>query len=187
MESGKLIVYCGPMTAGKTTSLLNQVRKALEEEKKILVIKPEIDSRYALEDIKTHDGFSLKDVYSGKIHQLGIEDSISEELMDEVDIIFLDEIQFFKKIHLQLEEILLKGVSVFAFGLDQDSSGNPFGIMPFLLSMADKVEKLSSKCNICGKTATKTFRKQNIESNDQVLIGGAETYEPRCLFHWKNK
>ena len=65
-----------------------------------------------------------------------------------------------------------------------DSEGQGFGSMPFLLTLAANVYKLSSVCSVCGDEGTRTFRKLSASSSNQVLIGGNETYEPRCLEHW---
>ena len=36
------------------------------------------------------------------------------------------------------------------------------------------------------KTATKTYRTVD-NDNSRVLVGGAESYEPRCTEHWSRK
>ena len=98
---GKLETIVGAMFAGKTSELLKRILWAKHQSKKIIVIKPIIDNRYAQEKIITHNDlshecFSMKDwkhVHDNfKFHK------------DFVDVIFLDEIQFMKT-----DETLAKG------------------------------------------------------------------------------
>ena len=67
-------------------------------------------------------------------------------------------------------------------GLDLDSKGNPFGSMPYLLALADKVTKVAAVCMWCGEDATRSQRV--VDSTEQVLVGAADSYEARCLKHW---
>ena len=55
VKRGYLSVIAGPMFAGKSSSLLQQVLWLEHNQKKTLVIKPHIDDRYDPENIVTHD------------------------------------------------------------------------------------------------------------------------------------
>ena len=54
--SGSLKIIMGPMFAGKTTSLLNEISKY--NSKDILVINHSVDNRYENEKISTHITYS---------------------------------------------------------------------------------------------------------------------------------
>ena len=69
-------------------------------------------------------------------------------------------------------------------GLDKNYLGEPFGPMPQLLAIADEVVKLTAVCTVCGNPATFTVRK--VSDGKEVLIGGMESYEPRCRMHRLN-
>ena len=43
-----------------------------------------------------------------------------------------------------------RGVRVICAGLDTDFRGEPFGVMPELLSKAECVTKLNAICQVCG-------------------------------------
>ena len=84
-----------------------------------------------------------------------------------------------------LKKILQSGIDVVCAGLDQDSRGKPWETPSLLLGLADKITKIYGFCNVCGKEATKTFRK--IEGGERTQIGAADIYEPRCLKHWESR
>ena len=77
-----------------------------------------------------------------------------------------------------------RGVEIYAAGLDQDFRGEPFGVMPRLLALADGVRKLNAICKVCGEAASRTQRlvdgRPAAWDDPVVLIGAAETYEARC-------
>jgi len=183
MKNAILKVYAGPMYAGKTTSLLGELTIAIDNGKRPLVVKPLIDNRYSDDDIVSHDGISVNQITGVKALRLPTDEIPSLDQIKDIDIIFVDEAQFFTNIGNAIDAYLELGIDVVAVGLDMDSNGKPFGSMPALLAKANKVHKLTATCSVCGDTATRTYRKPG-SSKDQVLIGGTETYEPRCLEHW---
>ena len=103
----------------------------------------------------------------------------------EVDMVFLDEIQFMDTKHTlnNVEIILSKGIDVVCAGLDQDSRGKPWETSSMLLGLSDKIVKIYGFCNVCGLEATKTYRKT--EGGKRTQVGAANIYEPRCLKHWE--
>ena len=85
-----------------------------------------------------------------------------------------------------VSKLASQGKRVIASGLDLDFKGEPFGSMPELLCIADKVDKLTAVCMKCGSDhATRTQRLLNgfpaDKSSPLIMIGGDETYEARCL------
>lgn len=183
-NTGKLTVYCGPMFAGKSSSLIAELELACEDGKRVLVIKPKIDNRYSNDDIISHDGVSLKDVTGHDVLVLDVDACVKLEDLEDVDLLLIEEAHFFTALHEQIKAYMLMGVDIVAVGLDMDSDGEPFGIMPHLLSMANNIYKLTGLCAVCQQEATMTFRKLVARSMSQVLVGGSETYEPRCFAHW---
>ena len=179
---GTLETIVGAMFAGKTSELLKRILWAEHQGKKILVVKPIIDNRYAEKLISTHNDLS---------HQCfpmkNWEEIKSNFVLDKnnIDVLFLDEIQFMnvKETIENIENLLNMGIDVVCAGLDQDSRGKPWETSSFLLGLADKITKIYGFCNVCGLEATKTYRK--IEGGDRTKVGAADIYEPRCLKHWE--
>jgi thymidine kinase len=63
-----------------------------------------------------------------------------------------------------------------------DYKGQPFGQMPYLLSIADYITKLHAICVICGNIAS--FSHRIAPSNQQVLLGQKDEYQPLCRKHY---
>jgi thymidine kinase len=85
------------------------------------------------------------------------------------------------------ETLVRIGKRVIVAGLDLDFRGEPFGPMPALLALADEVLKLTAVCTICGNPATRSQRLINGKPATEgplVLVGGLESYEPRCREHF---
>jgi len=60
-------------------------------------------------------------------------------------------------------------------------AGKPFREVEMMLPWATRVEKCAAVCTECGRDAYYTHRKETAE--DEILVGGAELYEPRCFRH----
>ena len=179
---GNLETIVGAMFAGKTSELLKRILWAKHQNKKIIVIKPSLDDRYSNEKIITHNDLSHK-CYAMNDWPTTLKKFTFEK--SEVDMVFLDEIQFMDTKHTlnNVEIILNKGIDVVCAGLDQDSRGKPWETSSMLLGLSDKIVKIYGFCNVCGIEATKTFRK--IEGGERTQVGAANIYEPRCLKHWE--
>ena len=117
---GNLETIVGAMFAGKTSELLKRILWAKHQNKKIIVIKPSIDNRYSNEKIITHNDLS-HECYAMSNWEKALK--IFTFNKNEVDMVFLDEIQFMDT-HETLKNvdiILNNGIDVVCAGLDQDS------------------------------------------------------------------
>lgn len=175
------------MFAGKSSTLIHRVERAVIAKQNVLVFKPSIDTRYGIDNIKSHSQMDLE-IRTG-VKPKSIENSFDILKTDEyqlASLIVFDEIQFFEKFSTLsvIHELLNNNKKIICAGLDLDSFGNPFGVMPDLLALADEVIKLKSVCIICQKDATRTFRKSL--TNEQVMVGNDSLYEPRCYECWKS-
>ena len=179
---GNLETIVGAMFAGKTSELLKRILWAKHQNKKIIVIKPSIDNRYSNEKIITHNELS-HDCYAMTNWKTTLD--YFEFTKDNVDVVFLDEIQFMntEETLTNVENILNSGIDVICAGLDQDSRGKPWETSSMLLGLSDKIIKIYGFCNVCGVEATKTYRKT--QGGERTQVGAANIYEPRCLKHWQ--
>lgn len=172
-RQGSLEVICGPMFSGKSEELIRRIKRAIIAKQKVQVFKPALDDRYDASAIASH---------SQRKHE-AIPVKNTEELLRHLDpeaqVVALDEAQFLDEGLIPIiEELANRGVRVIAGGLDQDSNGEPFGIMPILLAKAEYVTKLQAICMVCGALAGRTQRM--VHTGGQVLVGAAEAYEARC-------
>ncbi|HHU27953.1 TPA: thymidine kinase [bacterium] len=178
-KSGWIEVICGCMFAGKTEELIRRIKVLQYAKKNILVIKPSIDNRYSDDEIASHSGYRVKSINVDNAYE------ILNHIKPDTEVVAIDEAQFFSKELIDVCETLAdSGRRVMLAGLDRDFKGETFGIMPDLLTRAEFVTKLSAVCVKCGAPATRTQRLVNNKPasyNDPlVLIGGQDSYEPRC-------
>lgn len=174
-------VITGPMSCGKTEELLRRVKRCIIAQKKVKVISPQVDTRTKGDYIESRNGLWLD--------AITVKDSnaILHHVCEQDEIVALDELQFFDENIVNVVKALVeKGKRVIASGLDLDFKGEPFGYMPELLCLADKVDKLSAVCMKCGAdNATRTQRLINgfpaDKSSPLIMIGGDENYEARCV------
>ncbi|APJ03619.1 thymidine kinase [Silvanigrella aquatica] len=177
-DNGVLEVICGCMFSGKTEELIRVLKRAIIAKQKVLVFKHASDIRYSHEELYSHNGQKITS------HLISNTKEIFSLDLDEVDVIGIDEAQFFSDDILEHVELLMeKGIRVIAAGLDLDYRRKPFGCMPQLLAMANKVTKLSAICVQCNDEAH--YSQRLIHNNQIVLVGAADSYEPRCRKHHK--
>lgn len=181
-RSGRIEVICGSMFCGKTEELIRRIRRAIIAKKNVQVFKPEIDNRYAIERITSHNGAYIDATPVQEARQ------ILALLQPETTVVAIDEAQFFDpEIVACVEHIANKGLRVMIAGLDLDFRAEPFGIMPQLLSIAEEVTKLRAICVVCGEAACRSQRLVNGQparyDDPIIMVGAHETYEPRCRIH----
>lgn len=188
LQKGWIEVICGPMFAGKSEELIRRVKTLSYAHQKIIAFKPAIDNRYDKTAIASHDGEKYQ-AYAIKEAK-----DIYNYLSDDVQVVAIDEVQFFGKEVIKIcIDLADRGIRVICAGLDMDFRGEPFGPMPELLSRAEFVTKLTAACTICGCAATRTQRLIDGEPCDYnspiILVGAKDSYEARCRKHHivKNK
>lgn len=186
-QDGYIEVIAGCMFAGKTEELIRRIQVLSYAKRKIAVFKPKIDNRYAEDHVVSHAG--------SRVEGINIEKAVDIlDHVDGVDVVAIDEVQFFDDDIVKVcEHLAVNGVRVMVAGLDMDFRGEPFGVIPKLMTTAEFVTKLTAVCTVCGAPATRTQRLVNGEpaSYDDpiVLIGASEAYEARCrhCHHVHNK
>ena len=169
---GKLEIFLGPMFAGKSTEIIRRIRKMKFIGKKILVVKPQIDNRYNEEKITSHDYETADCIIVNNLSELNVKD---------YNTIIIDEGQFFN----DLKEYVISWVDIFDInvvvaGLDGDFQRQPIGQILELIPYADSCIKLNALCSKCKDGTNASFSHRIIHSNEQILIGGSDTYIPLC-------
>lgn len=178
-KRGWIEVICGSMFSGKTEELIRRLKRVKIANLRVEIFKPAIDVRYDQVKIVSHD--------TNYIHSTPVDHSTKIlELTGDVDVVGIDEAQFFDEgIGSVCEELASSGIRVIVAGLDMDYQGKPFGQMPHLLAKADYITKLHAICVKCGNIANISYRK--VATEGQVLLGEKDVYEPRCRYCAKLK
>ncbi len=171
-KKGWIEVICGSMFSGKTEELIRRMKRAQFAAQKVEIFKPRIDVRYSDEDVVSHD--------SNSIRSTPVESSQNILLLSsDVEVVGIDEAQFFDNGLVDVcRQLANNGVRVIVAGLDMDFMGKPFGSMPELMATAEYVTKVHAICVRCGNLAHHSHRL--IASDEQVLLGEKESYEPIC-------
>ena len=171
----------GPMSCGKTEELLRRVKRSIIAKKRVKIFSPIVDTRVKGDYIESRNGLAQDAV------KIALSTDILRYVTNGDQIIAIDEIQFFDKDIVEVvKKLISSGKKVIAAGLDLDFKAQPFGNMPELLCLADRVDKLTAICMKCGSEyANRTQRLINGEPADLnsplIMIGGDETYEARCI------
>lgn len=184
MKTG-LEVICGPMFSGKTEELIRRLRREQIAGKNVKVLRPRVDDRYSDVEVVSHAGSRIWAQYiDNEFNFFSSSDFMNHALESKIDVVGIDEVQFFDPQYLQDILIISYHKKVIVTGLDTNFRYEPFGMMPQLMALADKVDKLTAICNVCGEEATRTQRLVNgipaSISGEEVLIGGNESYQARC-------
>ncbi len=178
-QSGWVELICGSMFSGKSEELIRRIKRATYGNLTVRVFKPAIDNRYHEESVVSHNGNTIL------ARPVENATDILDHITDDIDVIGIDEIQFFDDAIVSIVDQLADlGHRVIVAGLDTDFRGEPFGVMPELMAMSEMVTKLNAICPQCGSPASRTQRLINDEpaSYDDpiILVGASESYEPRC-------
>ena len=181
-NTGSIEVITGSMFCGKSEELIRRLRRASIAKQKVQVFKPEIDQRYDVVKVVSHSGSAFKAEPISEVSE------IREKLNPDTTVVAVDEAQFLTEEIIPLvKELADKGIRVMVGGLDTDFRGEPFGPMPILIAIAERVDKLHAICMVCGAPASKTQRLVNgkpAHYDDPIVIVGAdELYEARCRKH----
>jgi thymidine kinase len=168
------------MFSGKSEELLRRVRRALIAKKRVQVFKSHLDDRYGgVFTVSSHDGHHAEAIPVSTSVQ------IAESVKPDVDVVAIDEAQFLDDGVVKVANALAdQRIRVIVAGTDMDFRGEPFGPIPQLLAIAEKVDKLHAICVKCGDLATRNQRlidgKPAPAEGPTIQVGGSESYEARC-------
>lgn len=164
------------MFSGKSEELMRRLRRAQIAGYSIGLFKPDIDHRYKTKKVVSHAG--------AEMNAIPVKNNMDLYLQAfTYDVIGVDEVQFFEDIVDTLTSLSQDHI-VIVSGLDMTYRRQPFGQMPTLLALAERIDKLDAVCHACGADANYTQRlidsKPASFDGPTVQVGGIESYEARC-------
>lgn len=155
------------MFSGKTEELIRRIKNSNKSYK---VFKPVTDTRNKQNKIESHSNIKIDATTIKNINEILV-------FKNKFDIIGIDEAQFFSDDIIDVcNTIANSGSRVIVAGLDMDYSGKPFGPMPFLMAIAEKVTKVHATCSETGEPALYSFRKSDYK--ETIMIGEKNEYKP---------
>ncbi|MGH7476827.1 MAG: thymidine kinase [Longimicrobiales bacterium] len=177
---GWVEVITGVMFSGKSEELIRRIRRAILARRAVQVFKSHLDGRYGgVQSVSSHDGRIFDS------EPIGSSTELMERVRADTQVVGIDEVQFLDAGIVGVANTLAdRGLRVILTGTDMDFRGAPFGPIPALLAIAEKVDKLHAICVRCGQPATRNQRlidgSPAPAEGPTIQVGGLESYEARC-------
>ena len=169
---GYLEIIIGPMFSGKTSELIKNYNEKISENKKVLAINYDKDTRYGNNKIISHDKKFIKSFNFNSLCE------IDNNLFQDVEWIYINEAQFFKDLKPWiLHQINTTNKNYVICGLDSDFKREKFGDMLDLIPHSDKITKLYGECHNCKEQSLYTHRVSHEEEQEVI---GTNNYIPVC-------
>ncbi|MDO8879568.1 MAG: thymidine kinase [Coriobacteriia bacterium] len=172
---GRLHVIAGCMSSGKTGELIRLLSRHAVTGDSMVIYKHSVDSR---------DGCMARSRLGTEMEARVVSEP-SRIMADGCRVVAIEEGQFFGEGLVPVVRRLLRdGALVYVTGLNQDFRGEPFGVMPVLMSLADELTLLTAICQTCHGVGTRTQRIIDGApapwDSPLILVGGGDFYEARC-------
>jgi thymidine kinase len=166
-------IIIGCMSAGKSSELIRRIERARLAYLPTVIFRPAIDTRSKPDHVESRNGLASQAITVASAKEM-------LKYSSQAVVVGVDESQFFGDDVIEVVSTLLRQrKKIIASGLDLDYRGRPFGPIPHLLALADRVDKLLAVCKKCGSDfACRTQRL--VPASEQVLVGDSE-YEARCI------
>lgn len=180
----KLYFRYGTMDSAKSMNLLAVAHNYRKQGKRVLLVKPRLDSRFGNDKIASRSGLEA-------VADLMIdEDSVLDPAdFAELDCVLVDEAQFLPPSVIEdLRRITVDpGVPVICYGLRTDFRTKLFPGAQRLMELADRIEEVKVTCQYCAKKAICNLRFVNgspTVEGPQIQLGAEESYAPVCWNHY---
>lgn len=185
----KLYFRYGTMNSSKSANLLMVAHNYKSQGKKVLLVKPAIDTRFGSDMI---DSRAIEGVQADLV--------IDEHFSDfsqycNVNCILVDEASLMSACNIEGLRQAAKQVPVICYGLRTDFTGHLFPGSKRLMELADTIEEVKTVCVECDRKATMNAKFKILPDGtkkivykpdgDSVIdIGAEEKYQPMCFQCW---
>ncbi|ELT95171.1 hypothetical protein CAPTEDRAFT_55599, partial [Capitella teleta] len=195
--NGSIHLILGPMFAGKTSRLINEVNDAKKADLECVVITHDDSHRFSTRtEIVTHALMRCPAISLASLSEVP-----RDLLVNPPDLIAIDEGQFFSQEEDELlnfcEMMANMGVRVVVAGLSGTFHRTPFWDLLKIIPCAEEITHLNSRCSSCVEEYKAVFTQRTVPilSDEEVqqldekeykrsLIGGEESYAPCCRRCW---
>lgn len=176
----KLYFRHGTVGSAKTLNLLAVAHNYRQQNKRVLLIKPSLDTRFGERTIRSRAGLDCEaDLLVHADTRLDDADfrGLQCALVDEAQFVSPAVIDQLRRITLELE------VPVICYGLRTDFRGALFDGARRLFEMADSIEEIKTTCAFCNRKAIMNLKHTNgvaTVEGPSVDLGAEEKYFPAC-------
>lgn len=176
----KLYFRYGTVGSAKSMNLLAVAHNYRHQNKKVLLIKPRLDTRFGADVIKSRSGLNMEaDILVDEDTQF------AADQFDGIHCILVDEAQFLSaSVVDQLRAISRdQQIPVICYGLRTDFRTRMFSGTIRLFELADSIEEIKTTCSFCNKKAV--FNLKLLDGHPtldgaQIELGADEKYVPTC-------
>ncbi len=176
----KLYFRHGTVGSAKTLNLLAVAHNYKQQGKKIILMKPDLDSRFGKERIKSRAGLEMQaDVLIVNEKSLvGIDyTGVSCVLVDEAQFLGARVIDELRRVTLDWD------LPIICYGLRTDFKSHLFEGSHRLMELADSIEEVKATCHYCNRKSIMNLKHVNgLATNEgpSVELGAEEKYFPTC-------
>lgn len=177
----KLYFRYGAVGSAKTLNLVAVAHNYRSQQKKVVLIKPRLDSRFGESVIRSRSGLEAEaDLLVDSNTKLDDKDFFGAHC------VLVDEAQFLSpNLVEQLRELTLRlNIPVICYGLRNDFRSQLFEGSKRLIELADAIEEIKSTCHFCNKKATMNLKHVGgVPTRDgaSIELGGEEKFLPACF------
>jgi thymidine kinase len=183
----KLYFRYGTVGSAKTLNLLAVAHNYRQQGKEVLLVKPEIDTRFGVGVIRTRAGLEMPaDIIAPASGQMLLPalDAIACILVDEAQFLHPDAVDQLHHItHSAVSPIAPRGIPVICYGLRTDFRSRLFPAAQRLMELADSIEEIKNVCTFCLHKATFNLKMRAgspIFDGPPIELGCEELYLPVC-------
>ncbi|TMQ72732.1 MAG: thymidine kinase [Candidatus Eisenbacteria bacterium] len=176
----KLYFRHGTVGSAKTLNLLAVAHNYRQQEKRVLLMKPSLDTRFGEATIRSRAGLDCEaDLLLHPDSRLDDDDfrGLHCALVDEAQFVSSAVIDQLRRITLELE------VPIICYGLRADFRGQLFEGSRRLFEMADSIEEVKTTCAFCTRKAIMNLKHANgvaTVEGPSIDLGAEEKYFPAC-------
>lgn len=176
----KLYFRYGTVGSAKTLNLLAVAHAYQQQDKRVYLIKPRIDTRFGAEVIRSRAGLTRDaDLLVDETSRLEL------DVLRGYHCILVDEAQFLTPMVIEeLRQVTrLLDIPVICYGLRTDFRTKLFPGAQRLMELADALEEIKTTCAFCNKKAVfnmKLLDGRPTQAGPTVELGTEEKYLPTC-------
>lgn len=176
----KLYFRYGTVGSAKTLNLLAVAHNYQQQKKKVLVLKPAMDTRWGADTVRSRAGLTREaDVLLNNDSRLSATD------LEGVACVLVDEAQFLAPALIDHFAAIARDhdVPVICYGLRTDFRTELFAGSRRLFEIAASIEEVKNTCHYCNKKAIFNLKFVNgaaTREGPAIQLGAEETYLPAC-------
>jgi thymidine kinase len=192
----KLYFRYGTVNSAKTLNLLAVVHNYRAQGKRVVLVKPALDSRWGRAIVRTRAGLEMPAdmVVDGPAVDLDFFDGAACVLVDECQFLapeIIDQLSCLAHA-CTYPPYNRQGVPVICYGLRTDFRRELFPASKRLMELADSIEEVKTVCQFCARKAIFNLKYSNGKATDTgpaVDLGAEEKYVAACTAcyteqHW---